>query len=114
MIDINMKLIKFKNEKINLISPVARIIDASDPPGELKVLDHDSDPFGVNGTVVGVLHEPGHIILGGKLHGIHGLLLPPELVIGDIFHDGPDESPEIGFRYDCIFFFLQLFHFISE
>ena len=37
---------------------------STDPPGELDVLRHDGDSFGVDGAQVGVLEESNQVGLG--------------------------------------------------
>ena len=52
---------------------------ATDPPGQLDVLRHDSDPLGVDGTQVGVLKETHQVGLTGLLKSHHSRALEPQV-----------------------------------
>ena len=60
-----------------------------DPPGQLDVLGHDSDPLSVDGTEVGVLEETHEVGLTGLLESHHGGALEAEVgleVLGNLPH----------------------------
>ena len=52
---------------------------ASDPPCQLDVLGHDSNPLGMDGAEVGVLKESDQVGLAGLLKGHHSRTLEPQI-----------------------------------
>ena len=59
---------------------------ATDSPGQLDVLGHDSHTLGVDGAQVGVLKESNEVGFAGLLQGSDGRALEPQIgleVLGD-------------------------------
>ncbi len=58
----------------------------SDPPGEVEILAHGSDPTSVKSTEIDVLEETNDVGLSGFLEAVEGRGLEPELgvqLVGD-------------------------------
>ena len=51
----------------------------SDPPGEVEILAHGSDPTSVKSTEIDVLEETNDVGLSGFLEAVEGRGLEPEL-----------------------------------
>jgi hypothetical protein len=66
---------------------------APDPAGELDVLGHDGDAFGVDGAEVGVLEEPDEVRLGGLLKRGDGGALEAEVGL-EVLRDLPHQALE--------------------
>ena len=66
---------------------------STDAAGELDVLGHDGDTFGVDGGEVGVFEETDEVSLGGFLEGKNGGALETEVVL-ELGGDLTDESLE--------------------
>ena len=62
---------------------------SSDPSRQLDVLRHHGDPFGMDGTEVGVLEEPHQVGLAGLLQGQDSRALEPEISL-EILGNLPD------------------------
>uniref|UniRef100_J3LCJ9 Uncharacterized protein n=1 Tax=Oryza brachyantha TaxID=4533 RepID=J3LCJ9_ORYBR len=54
---------------------------ATDPSGEVKVLGHDGDALGVDGTDVGLLEEPHQVRLRRLLQRQHRVALEPHIAL---------------------------------
>jgi len=54
---------------------------STDAAGELDVLWHDGNTFGVDGSEVGVFEESNEVGLGGFLEGENGGALETEVVL---------------------------------
>ena len=59
----------------------------ADPPSQLDVLGHDSNPLGMDGAEVGVLKESNQVSLTSFLKGHHSRALEPQIsleVLGNL------------------------------
>lgn len=70
---------------------------APDPSGQLDVLLHYGDPFGVDGAQVGVLEQMDHERFGGFLQRLYGLALPAQGVAAD-GDQGEADFAHLGLR----------------
>lgn len=66
---------------------------ATDPAGQVQVLSHDRDSFGVDSTQVGVFEQTDQVCFGGFLEGQHGLALESDVLL-ELNGDFPHESLE--------------------
>merc|ERR1719367_1790896 len=64
-----------------------------DPPGQLDVLGHDGDTFGVDGAQVSVLKQPDEVGLASLLQSSNGSRLESEISF-EILGDFSDETLE--------------------
>ena len=66
---------------------------ATDPPGQLDILGHDSDPLGVDGTQVGVFEQAHQVGLACLLQGHHSRALEPQVSL-EVLGNLTDETLE--------------------
>ena len=63
---------------------------ATDPPGQLDILGHDSHPLGVDGAKVGVLEQTHQVRLASLLQGHHSRALEPQVsleILGNLTNE---------------------------
>ena len=66
---------------------------ATDPPGQLDILGHDSHPLGVDGAQVGVLEQANQVGLAGLLQSHDGGALEPQVSL-EVLGNLPDQTLE--------------------
>ena len=65
----------------------------TNPPCQLDVLGHDSDPLGVDGTEVGVLEETHQVGLASLLQSHHSRALEPQVGL-EVLSNLPNKALE--------------------
>ena len=81
------------NTNVSLVQICSFVTDTADAPGDLHVLGHDGDAFGVDCAEVGILEKTRQEGLGSLLEGQDGRGLEPQIglklpgnLLGDLAH----------------------------